>query len=254
MKYAEKLKEMHFSYSSVTTFQQCKYAFFLTYVAKKERGNNAFGEYGTFMHSILEKFFKEELLAFELPEYYARNYYSAVTKSFPKFMKFADDEYFDKGLRFFTQFDFDISDYDVLVIEEPVKTEDNGINLVVKPDLVLKEKKTGKMILVDFKTANAYKNGKLDSKKVKDYLVQFYLYCYYLSKVKGIEIDEIDIWFITNGTIEKIPFDRAEADKVSRWFTESVSAILNEEKWKPNNESSFFCNELCSVSKWCKYK
>lgn len=247
------LDSLNFSYSGVSTYETCPYSFYLTYIEAAERGNNFFGEFGTFCHDLLEKYFKGELESFEFGKYYEENYFKTVVSPPPPFIKDAVQNYYDKGFEFFSNFDFDKSDYEILLAEEYVKTEFENINITVKPDLILKDK-DGKVILVDFKTANAYKNGKLDKSKMKGYLRQFYLYTYFLNKVKNIKIDEIHVWFITVGKTEIIKCDDDEMNSIVKWFVDSVRSIYKDGEFKANTSNPFFCNFLCSVSNSCQYK
>ena len=50
--------------------------FYLEYIKsqRKKKIDGFFGLFGTYCHVILEKYAKEELLIFELYDYYKRNY------------------------------------------------------------------------------------------------------------------------------------------------------------------------------------
>jgi hypothetical protein len=248
------LNNMKYSYSSATTYETCSHGFKLTYIDAEDRGNNFYGEYGSFVHLVLEKFFKNELDIFELSQFFKDNYDAYVVSPPPGFHKNAREDYFNKGLAYFEEFDFDKSLYDIVGIEDSIETEFQDIKLIVKPDLILKHKETEKNILIDYKTANAYKNGKLDKTKMAGYLKQFYLYCYFLWQVKNIEIHEIHVWFVNAGKLEKVVFDPIKAQEVVDWFLETIRKIKNETEWKANIDNKFFCNNLCSVSANCIYK
>lgn len=248
------LDNLFFSFSSATTFENCKYGFYLTYIQAEDRKQNFFAEFGLTCHEVLEKYFKGEIDISGMIEAYEEIYPRTVISPAPAFMKDAYQSYYDKGLTYFQEFNFNKDDYDVILIEEAIKLNYNNINLTVKPDLVLREKSTGKNILIDFKTANVYKNDKLDKKKFEGYLKQFYLYAKFLWESKGIAVDEIHVWFIVNNKVEKVIFDPFKAEEVTEWFLGVVNNIYETKEWEYNNSNPFFCNNLCSVADACQYR
>lgn len=245
------LEELRYSYSSLSSFNQCRYGFYLTYIEAKERSNNFFGQFGTFVHEIMEKFFKMELESFELLEYYKDNYKKNVFLSPPPYPPNMAQNYYKYGYNFFGNFSFERDDYEVLAIEGKYDDALEDIKIVVKPDLVLKNKKTGEAILLDYKTSNIFKQGKkIDEDKLNGYIKQTRMYSAFLQR-HGIKIDKIKIWFIrTDSFIEvecgdnEIPFS---------WIKETVDSIKKEEEWHAT-PSKYFCDNLCSVSKFCSFK
>jgi len=251
------LDNMRYSFSSVTNFEGCKQNFYLTYIESEERRQNCWGQFGSYCHLILEKYFSGELEHSELKDFYISKYTENVYLPFPRFIKNAAENYYNNGLNFFENFTFDKTLWEILLIEADIKTEHNGIKLTVKPDLVLREKSTGKNILIDFKTANGYKaNGKLDSTKMLNYLRQFYLYCYFVWQTQGIAIDEIHVWFIVNGKTHIEIFDPVKAQEAVEWFLGVIEEINQEEEFVGNtsNGNKFYCENLCSFGDGtCKY-
>jgi hypothetical protein len=245
---------MKFSYSNVNSFTNCKYGCKLTYLDVKDRGQNFYSEFGSFVHLALEKFFKGELESFELADYYKSNYSENVKSKLPKFLQNSAQGCYDKGLYFFENFTFDKDKYEILHIEDGINTEKDGIKVIVKPDLILRDKTNKKYVLYDYKTSDPYKNGKLDKKKIEEYLNQMYLYCYFMWMEKQIAIDKIMIWFIKPNEVMEFNFDPMKAQEVYEWFIDGVNNIKNEEDFEANNSNKFFCNILCSVSDFCEFK
>ena len=98
------LEDSIWSYSRITTFELCPYQYYLQYIKGIKSGDNAFSEYGTFMHSIFEKYFKGELNIFELEEYYSKNYSDNVKMDFPPSKVDLNASYFEKGRNYFENF------------------------------------------------------------------------------------------------------------------------------------------------------
>ena len=248
------LNGFKYSHSSVTTYETCNYAFYLTYIQAEERKKNFYSQYGIFSHRILEKFFKNELAVYDLAPYYRENYDKYITLEPPSYKKNnASQEYYDKGLYYFENFSFDKSLYEIILIEENINFSLQNIKVVVKPDLVLFEKEASKYILTDFKTANAYKNGKLDKVKMKGYMKQFNLYAYGIWIAKELPIDEIDVWFITCGKTERVKMDAMYVQEVMDWFYNLTEKINQDEEWKPYIGNQWYCNFLCSVKNSCPF-
>ena len=247
------IDDMIYSHSSVSSYENCNYSFYLSYIEAAKRGLNFFSDFGNLSHRCLQEFFEGKIDYFELSKFYKDNYNDYVVSPPPGFMKNAREEYYQKGLNYFDSFYFDKSLYDILLIEEPIYIKLGNIQFVAKPDLVLKEKSTGISKLVDFKSANPYKNGKLDKSKMEGYLKQFNLYVWSLYNGKGIEISEIETWFIIADLIVKTPVEVGKAQDNLNWFIDTIEKIKKEETFLPNTKNNFFCSQLCSCNASCLF-
>jgi hypothetical protein len=250
------IDNFRFSYSGASSFNICKYMWKLTYLDAKPRISGWFSDYGLFCHKILEKYFRGELELWDLPKYYEDNYGLEITSSPPPYPLSMPQNYYDAGLNYFNNFDFDKSLYDVLIIEEAIESEYNGIILVVKPDLILREKSSGKCILIDFKTAKIKVTKKDQEKQIEDYKNQFFLYAYFLWQAKNIEIKEIRVWFIRDNVEKIIPMNMFEVQNTLDWFEETIKTINAETEWNPNltKENDYFCQQICSMRNECTYR
>jgi hypothetical protein len=221
----------------------------------EERIQNAFGEYGTFIHHCIEEYFLGNIELWDLPSYYKNNYGNYIKSSWPAFPMGMAENYYNDGLNFFNNFNFDTSKYDALMVEDKIDYNYNGIDLVVKPDIVLSNKDTKENALLDFKTSKL-KNNKYDKDKIDEYLNQMYLYVYFIEKAKNINIDYICIWFIRNNVFKVVKIDRNEMQSRIQWFEDTIKNIKNEQDWAANNtkENQYFCNNICGMRNWCKYK
>jgi CRISPR/Cas system-associated exonuclease Cas4 (RecB family) len=249
---------MTFSYSNASTFETCPMAWKLTYIDKSERQNNAFSDFGNLGHDILEKFFTGKLEIFEMLSYYVNHYNEYVKSIFPiTFGKDLAPIYYNQGYKFFENFDFDKDKYEVLETETFTITKINDINITTKPDMLLKEKETGKIILLDYKSSNPYNAGhKLIKSKVEGYKKQLNLYASILWEKRQIKVDEEWLWFFRTGGIEKFPINLSEASNDMMWFLDTIEKIKKEENFPPNTskENKWFCQNLCGVSESCFYK
>ena len=116
--------------------------FYLTYITKKFKIQNAFSQWGSFGHSILEKYYKGELELFELSEIYEDGYDENVN------LKFPDNVYVDlnetyraAGKKYFDNFEDDFSDYEVIGVEQKIEVTIGKYKFIGYIDLILKDDK-----------------------------------------------------------------------------------------------------------------
>lgn len=252
--YSMVLENMKFSYSSVNSFLTCALGFKYSYLEVEDRMGNAFADFGSFCHKILEKYFKDELEVWDLTTYYQEKYAEAIKCSFPSFPPGMAENYYNQGLNFFDNFTFDKSKYEIIGIEEKLETKFGDINLTIIPDLVLKDIETDEYILYDYKTANLFtKAGKVDKKKLEDIKKQMSLYVYFFWYIKGIEITKVKIWAIRNNKLIEYDYDPVQGAETLEWFTSTIEKIKKEEEWSANTSESYFCNQICSSRSFCPF-
>jgi hypothetical protein len=247
-----------YSHSALTTYENCKYCYKLTYVDKKPRINNFFAEYGLLIHECIEKYFKGELDSYELSDYFTRNYMSSVVSPPPPFPAGMEERYIEQGQLFFDTFYFPLDDYEILGVENEVHFEIAGLTLTGRPDLVLKEKDTGEVVLLDYKTSMpfrySYGRKTVDKPKVDGYFRQMYLYCYGLRKDIGIKIDKITLWFPRAADEITRKWQEEEELAATQWAETTIKQIREERDFPYNISNSYFCNFLCGVREDCEYR
>ncbi len=236
--------DFKFSFSKLNLFDTCKQAFYLQYIRELEGIDNAFGQFGTHCHNILEKYAKNELVIFELLKEYENKYWEIVTEKFPP-NKFKDlgQSYFEQGYEYFSNFEgFD--DYEILGVEEYVNFKIDEFDFTGYIDLVLK--KDG-IILSDYKS-----KSKMSKTEKEKYLRQLYLYCIPIWEKYGEYPKEL--WFdmirFDEIIIEQFKINKLEETK--KWAKNKIYEILNEKDWKPISES-FFCKFICGQRKNCNF-
>jgi len=242
-----------YSYSNFSSFDTCRLGWKLNYIDKKERLGNFFSDFGSFIHKLLEEYFGGTLDIEDMIEYYEKNYSLNVTTAPPPFPKGMGERYYQSGLDFFGNFvSYGVKreNYEVLGIEISVYTSYDDISLVVKPDLVLLNKKTGKVTLLDYKTS------KFSEEKLEGYKNQLYLYAYFLWAEKHIEVDKIIVWFIRDQKLCEIENNPLEVQKTLDWLKDTRNKISEETEWAPNlsKENEYFCYNLCSVKNDCPFR
>jgi hypothetical protein len=98
--------------------------FFLQYIKEEESINNAFAEFGSFGHLILEKYLKKELAIFDLSKYYEENFNKEVRIPFPP-NKYKDlrESYYEAGKRYFEEFEEELLEELLLELLEKLLEE-----------------------------------------------------------------------------------------------------------------------------------
>jgi hypothetical protein len=165
-----------------------------------------------------------------------------------------ENTYKNEGYDFFKNFNFALDKFDILIIEDMIEYQYKNIDLVVKPDAVIREKETGKNILLDYKTSKLYNNS-YDNKKIDGYLIQTALYSYIIWLAKDLAIDEIWIWFIRNQKIKKFEFTDDLVFEMTNWLETTYQKIQEDREWKANNtkKNKYFCKNICGVRQSCPY-
>ena len=254
------LDTMTWSFSRLNSFYNCRYEWKLRYIDCNKSENGFFGEYGSLIHKILEKYEKGELSLFELNDYYEEHFSESVPHDAPP-NKYVDikQSYYEKGLDYFNNIDLDLDKYEVLGVEKEVRFQIAGKDFVGYIDLLLKEKETGKIIILDHKSASIkiLKNGKVsksDQEHVREFIRQLCLYAIPIIEEYG-HVDELWWNLFKDKNWLKMPFNKEDYDEAIQWAEDTLKLIEAEKEWLPNNSSSYYCNYLCGQrNNACEYK
>lgn len=210
------------------------------------------------MHETLEKYFKGELAPYETEDYFAFGFTAGIHYDFPK-NKYVDlsDSYYQKGLEYLNNLDFDFDKYEILGVEKRITFEISGIKMTGFIDLLLKDKETGEIIVVDHKSANLKfkKNGEIYKKDAEHY-EQFKRQLYIYSKAVIEEFGKVDYlaWnLFKQEEIHKIPFDEDEYEEALSWAINTINQIRQEILFLPNSSNDFYCREICNYRNNCEY-
>lgn len=242
------LDSMRWSYSSANAFTTCPRMFYLTYLEGHDRLPNAFAEWGSFGHEILEKYYKGKLQMFDLSQYYEDNYRENVVTSFPPSRGNAmEDNYYKAGLSYFESFEDPYCKDEILGVEQKFKKEIGGSSFVGIIDLIVKDHESGNIFIVDHKSKGKFKS----QEELHNYLRQLYLYSLYVKDTYGAEPSKLVFNMFRAGNTEEIPFSKEEQVAAEDWLKTTIESAYKEEKFDPN-PSSYFCDYICSVRDKCK--
>lgn len=249
------------SYSRTTCFCHCKYEFYLNYVINDDEQylseSNYYAEIGSYVHEILAKIFSNELKVEDSLDYFIEHYDDYV---FYKVRKSTMDKTFGLIADYFASLDIDwLKDYEILGVELETNFKLDNYDFIGFIDLLLRDKRDGKIIVIDHKSSEYpfTSNGKVKKNSQNSfdlYKKQMYLYCHAINQIYGEYPKEIT-WnhFKDGGKFATIPFVKDEYDETIKWFRNTLKTIEKEKDYEPS-EDFFYCNNLCNFRNSCEYK
>lgn len=237
------------SFSKLQSWAQCPMSFKLQYLDRLPDEDNAFSQYGTFCHKLLEQYAKGELPDFLLADAYQEGYDEAVTAPWPPWPKGMPQKYFDQGLAYFESFEGFGDSYDILSAEKRFEIDIGGYPFVGVADLVLRDKSSGDITVVDHKS----KSSSTMSKDLSEYRRQLYVYAMYVKQEYGVYPRYLKFnLFRENDWVTEEFTEEACAETVE-WIKSTIETIKRDSEWVVC-PSSYFCRFICGVLDACPAK
>ena len=241
-----------YSFSKLKAFETCPYGYFLRYISGKRGESNAFAEYGVFVHKLLEDYENGSLPLDQLKDVYEFGFDTEITLPFPKFKMDLRELYYKQGLEYFSNFKGWEDKYEILAAEKAfsmplLSSEDWEFQGII--DLVLKEKESGKLVIMDHKSKSAFKSKAEES----EYARQLYLYSEYVKQEYGEYPYEMIFNMFRKRDEVRIAFNEDDKDAAIAWVINTVHAIKNAFDYPPQCEE-FYGNNLCNHRGYCEFK
>lgn len=255
--YKEELEKMRWSFSRVKSYIQCPYGFYLKYIVNDEESDNFYAFMGKTMHECLERIFKKERTIDESIEDFETEYLEH--KDDYGIRDRTKEKAYELCMDYLCQLDLkELRKYKILGVELKITLMIEGYDYVGYIDLLLEDKKTGEIIILDHKS-NQYpfkKNGgvfKNSEKEFEYYKKQMYLYCNGVYEKYGKYPRKI-VWnHFKEGKYAVIDFNKQEFDETMKWFVDTIHQIENDKHFVANTEF-FYCVYLCGFRYDCEYK
>lgn len=259
--YNKEVDAMRWSFSRLSSFENCPYEFYLNYIVADDDAypaeSNYYADVGRYVHEILAKIFLGELSPDDAPDYFMDHfdenvYYEASQNS----MKST----FDSCLEYFATVDFDwLDNFEVLGVEKEITFRYHDHEFIGYIDLLLKDKRDGSIIVVDHKSSEypLRKDGKVKkqcAETFEKYKRQMYLYAHGVKQLVGV-FPTLFCWnhFKDGGKVAQHKFVEQEYADTMTWVDKQIEAASNEDTFEPN-ESYFYCFNLCKFRNSCDYK
>lgn len=247
------IRTMRWSYSRIKSYEQCPYGWYLHYLLfPNVPGEEKFyASFGSFVHSLIERYYRGELKEAELPIQYLIHYMAEVKGELPS--GGVAERYIGDGARYFSS--FQPFPFQQLGVEERAEFQIGG-----KPFLGFIDylgEKDGEIYLVDNKARDLKPRSKRakptgNDKTLDDMLRQLYLYSVYVKEKYGVFPKELCFNCYRTGTFIREPFREEKYEEAKSWAVNNISAI-EETQGFPPNRNYFFCKWLCGESGRCKY-
>lgn len=199
------------SFSEYSTFLQCPHKWYLSYCLRMPSDENEELIFGSCVHhtiqDILSKPYFKRITSWEpLFKLKLKKELSKI-KNVQFLKKFSDQNlsyiFVKKGVELIKELNFFERFRDYEIVEVEYKLDDfqilslEDINFFFKGyiDLILKNKRTGKYLLIDWKTSNKEWDIKKKMKDNEDLYAQLGLYKLFFAKKENIALSEIEVQF-----------------------------------------------------------
>ena len=185
-------------------------------------------------------------MSFELADAYEAEYDEAVKHYFPPFPKGMAGQYYDEGLQYFRSFDGFGGDKEILSVEDKFELEIRGNRFVGIADLVLQDKKTGDIIVIDHKSKSMKSMKKAQYENTR----QLYTYAAYVKERFGEFPTLLQFNMFRYGVNINEPFAMERYEETMDWIERTIAQIKAEKEWKVSS-SGYFCRFICSTRLHC---
>lgn len=262
--YKELLDNTRWSYSRIHTYTGCPAAFKLIYLEHCDKINNAFAEFGSLCHSILEDYEKGELMEYELEDEFDSRWDKFITCEFPLTWRGSSmgESYYEKGKAYFSSFEGFPQNWEVIGAELEAEFEIDGRKIIGFIDLLVRDRDDGKLIVVDHKSKARFKS----EKEKAEYAIQLYLYAKWVFDHYGEYPKTLIFNMFREHMMVEIPFSQDAYESALQWVMDSINAIYADEQFEdrisrscrekntpvPETNDDFFCNHLCSCRESCE--
>lgn len=236
-----------YSFSKLSSFHTCPYGYYQRYIKGLKGEGNAFSSYGTLVHSILERWAKNEIPMDILADMFEWEFPIEVPEKFP-YNKYVDlrESYFNQAVSYLKNFN-GFPGLKILGVEErfDVYVDDWIFNGVI--DLV--GEKNGELIIIDHKS-----HKKFASKDEQhQYTRQLYLYSLHIKEKYGEYPGQLMFNMFRNPAEVYAMFDEQNLDEALQWARGTVKEIRECFDFYPT-PNDFFCRNLCNHRKYCTEK
>ena len=239
------------SYSRIECFCDCPYRFFLKYFAGVKEKPLFYSSYGSFIHKLIEQYYKGALTKDEMVTKFLTDFSKEVRGTRPQ--ESTVTKYIQCGceyLRSFQPFRFNMID-----VEKRVEFNIDGIPFVGFIDYLGEE--DGELVIVDNKSRDLKPRSKRAKPTLKDQeldsmLKQLYIYSAAVKQEYGKFPKLLCFNCFRTGTFIEEPFNEDAYNAAIEWAKKQVEDIKDADDFYPQIDY-FSCNFICGVDEECEY-
>lgn len=249
--YKPLIDAMQWSYSRLKSFEQCRYAWYLKYLYGLQEKPNFYASYGSFVHKLIEKYYRDEISHQDLFTAFLVGFPFEVKGRRPK--QNIVEKYLNAGASYFKN--FRPFPFQKISVEEKIGFSIGSKNFIGFIDLV--GEKDGDLIIIDHKSRDLKPRGHGTKPTAKDaeldeFLKQLYLYSVGIEQKYGRLPKKLCFNCFKCGNFIEEDFDCGAYGAAKEWALETISKIETTEDFYPNLDW-FYCTNLCGFRDNCCY-
>lgn len=254
MRYGFIVDDMEWSYSRLSSFDDCKYSWYLKYIEALPKDRDCFfATYGGFVHKVLELYLSGELSKDEASVYFLDNYDEQVKGAAPN--EKISTNFFNQSLDYIEKLD-NFPYKRIVATEKEVHFEIDGRRFVGFID-VLAQDEHGELHIIDHKSHRLRKRSgrKIQTtydKELDQYLRQQYLYTIPVFEEFGRFPETISFNCYRFNQMITEDFNPEMLDRTKQWAVNQIDRIRNEDEWEASPDA-FRCNYLCDHADSCEF-
>lgn len=252
------------SYSSVSSFDDCPYRWLLRNI-RGEDGKRLykdedmfFSTYGSFIHEIIEGFYKGRYHRRDLVPTFLLGFGEKVRGEPP------DGSFIQKYIKAGVDYleSFQPFNFDMLEVEKKIKFDLDGIPFVGVIDFL--GERDGELCIIDNKSRNLKQRSSrakptVNDREIDSMLRQLYIYAAAVKQEYGKFPKWLCLNCFKNGNFIQEDFDMNAYNEAMVWVKETVGRIKSSTDFpatldldNPGKEW-FKCSYICGVHKYCEY-
>lgn len=249
--YRPLIEDMVWSYSRIKCFHDCPYRWFLKYIKHIPESPQFYASYGSFMHKLIEKYYKGELTKEEMQIKFLFDFSKEVQGARPQ--ESTVEKYVQLGNQYLK--DFKPFPYQMLGVEQKMVFSLGGAPFVGYIDYL--GEKDGGLYIVDNKSRNLKPRSNRNKPTVRDaelddMLRQLYLYAGAVKEEHGCFPKALCFNCFRSQLFIEEPFRQEAYNEAVEWATRSIEEIAETDEFPPNIEY-FACRYICGVHDECCY-
>ena len=249
--YRPLIEDMTWSYSRIKCFEDCPYRFFLKYICGVQEQPMFYASYGSFMHRLLEQFYKGEITREEMRMKYLFDFSKEVLGERPK--ESTVSNYIRQGAAYLAG--FEPFKYSPAAVEKQFDFTVRGERFTGFSDLVGICEDTGDLAVVDHKSRDLKPRSKrkkptASDAELDDYLRQLYLYAIPVKDMFGKYPDRLILNCFRTNTVITEPFSDAAFSAALDWAKNTIEDIKDTDDFHPYIDF-FQCKYICGVHNEC---
>ena len=251
MIYRPLIEDMTWSYSRIKCFEDCPYRFYLKYISGCKEAPQFYASYGSFMHKLIEEFYKGIITKEEMLTKFLFGFQENVIGRRPQ--QSTVEKYIQLGIEYlkgFTPFP-----YNMVAVEKKVEFELGGKKFIGFIDYL--GEKDGEYYIVDnksreLKPRSGRKKPTVKDQELDEMLKQLYLYAAAIKQEYGKFPNALCFNCFKNRVFIEEPFSEKTFSETIEWFLKTIDDIADENEFLPRIDF-FGCNYICGVNGECCY-